>query len=237
MDEHYGLVACDIHQQAIEFLCERLSVQAVLSQHDPHAFDAGDKFDVVFALSFFSHMPNRTFGAWIEALFSVLADDGLLIFTTHGRIAYEDVNRPVLDPSGYWFLSASEQKDIPTDEYGIMVATPFYVIEQIARCPSAAIALFREAFWWGKQDLFIVRRVRADFRPQRAIAPAVSPDPELGRLRSEMARLEQQITSGQADMRVLRDAIEAIHRSTSWRLTVPLRKLRNLFNRRPRASR
>ena len=144
MNEHYELVACDIHEQAVAFLRERLGVAAVQSHSDPHAFDAGAKFDVVFALSFFSHMPDRTFGAWIQALFSVVADNGLLIFTTHGRIAHEQLNRPVLDPSGYYFAPSSEQKDISTHEYGTMIVTPFYVMEQIRKCPCSAVALFQE---------------------------------------------------------------------------------------------
>jgi Methyltransferase domain len=237
MSERYDLVACDIHEQAITFLQEQLGVKAVLSHSDPHAFDARAKFDVVFALSFFSHMPDRTFSAWIEALFSVLADDGLLVFTSHGRIAHEDMKHPELHPSGYWFTAASEQKDIPTDEYGAMIATPFYVTDYIARCPGAALVFFQEAYWWGKQDLFIVRKVPNDFRPQRTAAQASSQDAELEGLRATMARLQDQIAGDEANIQALHDAIATIHRSTSWRVTSPLRKLRGLFRGRPRPRR
>ena len=163
MDDRYDLVACDIHPQAIDFLRERLDVAAVLSRSRPDEFAVDRRFDVVFCLSFFSHMPDRTFGDWIEALFSTLMQGGLLIFTTHGREGYIDIGRPALHPGGYWFAPMSEQKDIPTDEYGCMVATPLYVMERIARCHGAAVVFFQEAFWWGKQDLFIVRKVDTDF--------------------------------------------------------------------------
>jgi hypothetical protein len=165
MNDRYDLVACDIHQQAVEFLSERLGVSAVPSHSDPRQFNSPMKHDVIFALSFFSHMPDRTFGAWLEALFGMLADDGLLIFTTHGRIAHDDMNHPALVPGGYWFLPASEQKDLSTEEYGAMIATPFYVMNRLALCPRAAVLHFHEGFWWGKQDLFVVRKVAIDFRP------------------------------------------------------------------------
>jgi SAM-dependent methyltransferase len=167
MDDRYELIACDIHPMAVKFLREQIGVNAVLSCSDPRDFDAKEKFDVVFALSFFTHMPDRTFGAWIVALFETLADDGLLIFTTHGRVPYEQQNCPVLEPAGYWFFAGSEQKDLPSDEYGITITTPFYVMDQIAGCAGAAVLLFQEAFWWDHQDVFIVRKVRTDFRPRQ----------------------------------------------------------------------
>lgn len=180
MDDRYDLVACDLHPQAIDFLRERLDVAGVQSRSQPAELALDRHFDVVFCLSFFSHMPDRTFGDWIEALFSTLAQDGLLIFTTHGREAHIDTGYPALQPDGYWFASGSEQKDIPPDEYGCMVATPFYVIDRIARCHGAAVMFFQEAFWWGKQDVFIVRKVATDFRPRHAAAaravPAIPPD-------------------------------------------------------------
>jgi hypothetical protein len=166
MSDRYDLVACDIHRTAVTFLREEIGVNAVLSCADPSNFGAKGQFDVVFALSFFSHMPNRTFGAWVTALFETLADDGLLIFTTHGRIVYESQNQPPLEPEGYWFTAGSEQKDLPSDEYGITITTPFYVLDHIARCECAAVVLFQEATWWN-QDLFIVRKVQGDFRGSR----------------------------------------------------------------------
>lgn len=169
MDDRYDVVACDIHPNAVAFLRDQIGVNAVSSCTDPRDFDAQGKFDVVFALSFFTHMPHRTFAAWIKALLAALADDGLLIFTTHGRIVYEGQSCPALEPEGYWFAAGSEQQDISTDEYGVSITTPFYVMEQIAHCPHAAVVLFREALWW-EQDLFLVKKVRSDFRPQRALA-------------------------------------------------------------------
>ncbi len=163
MADRYELVACDIHPQAIEFLRDRLDVDGVLSRSQPAEFAAPRQFDVVFCLSFFSHMPDRTFGDWIEALFSSLSENGLLVFTTHGREAHGDVGRPALDPAGFWFAPLSEQKDIPTDEYGCMIVTPSYVMQRIARCRGATLVLFQAAAWWDKQDLFIVRKTTPAF--------------------------------------------------------------------------
>jgi SAM-dependent methyltransferase len=237
MSLRYDLVACDIHPEAIDFLQDNLGVTGVLSRTSPRDFTQDRNFDVVFCLSFFSHMPDRTFGDWIAALFATLADDGLLIFTTHGRQAQIDVGYPPLKPDGFWFNAISEQKDLPTEDYGTMVATPFYVMEQIARCPNAAVMFFQEAFWWGKQDLFIVRKVATDFRPVRTTS-ASTPlkqdfDPEVVKLREELARLEQRLVAlSRESEHALHDALDLVHRSTSWRVTAPLRVLRTLISKR-----
>lgn len=135
---------------------------ALLSRSNPAEFKADQTFDVIFALSFFSHMPDATWGAWFRALFANLAEHGLLIFTTHGRAGYEDLGRPQLAPSGFWFAPMSEQKDLPTEEYGCTVVTPSYVLEKAESCAGAALVFFREGFWWGKQDVYVVQRTSSD---------------------------------------------------------------------------
>jgi SAM-dependent methyltransferase len=237
MDKRYDLVSSDIHPQAIQFLRERLDVNAVLSASKPRDFVLERRFDVVFALSFFSHMPNRSFGDWLAALFGTLADDGLLIFTAHGREQFIDLDQPTLEPEGYWYAPFSEQKDIPVDDYGIMIAPPLYVMDQIARIANAAVVLVHEANWWGKQDLYIVRKSNIDLRPRRGVAPlsvtTVDPKAEadVERLRAELARCSQQAAHDKTEAMTLRGALDAAHRSTSWRMTAPLRALGELLKR------
>jgi Methyltransferase domain len=229
MHDRYDVVACDIHTQAIEFLRERLGVNAVPSRHRPADFALDRIFDIVFALSFFSHMPHRTFGGWVAALFSRLSENGLLVFTTHGRTGYSHVGNPTLHPEGYWFAPFSEQRDISTEEYGCMVTTPSYVMECIARCPGAALIFFQESYWWGTQDLYIVRKVATDFSPERKAISSRGAEP------CERSRLEELAQEGRRtkkELEVLRAVIHNIHLSRSWRLTALLRTIGALFRHR-----
>jgi hypothetical protein len=45
----------------------------------------------VFALSFFSHMPDATFAAWLERLLSAVKRGGILVFTTRGAISLRNM--------------------------------------------------------------------------------------------------------------------------------------------------
>lgn len=160
MDDKYDLVSCDIHQAAIDFLEQRVGVQGLLSEPNPDDLPAGPRFDVVFALSFFSHIPNTTFYRWIQKLFDFVADGGLLVFTTHGRVGRKAVGDPVLEPEGYWFNPISEQFDLPVEDYGTMITSPYYVFRAIEQDPLAKPVFFEEAFWWGTQDTYIVQKSR-----------------------------------------------------------------------------
>ncbi len=173
MADKYDLLACDIHEQAVEFLAGSLAIRSLLSRREPGELELHGKFDVVFALSFFTHMPDRTWGAWLAKLIDCLADTGVLIFTTHGRTSHNDGGRPPLDPDGYWFGGGSEQKDLPLEDYSTMMVTPGYAVRHIERCDHAAIAFFQEAFWWGKQDTYIVRKVFAPSRSEPLPAPGM----------------------------------------------------------------
>src|SRR5262245_24245596 len=62
------VTASDIHPEAINFLEKQIGVKAALSHAVPELFPIRTEFDVVFALSFFSHMPLATWGRWLRTL-------------------------------------------------------------------------------------------------------------------------------------------------------------------------
>jgi len=80
----WDLTSCDIHSEAIEFLDRQIGVKTLQSAHLPEQFATIEKYDVVFALSFFSHMPRSSFGHWLRALYVSLRTRRRLIFTTNG---------------------------------------------------------------------------------------------------------------------------------------------------------
>ena len=149
-----------IHPAAMEFIAQQLAGKTLLSAHRPEDFRPSEQFDVVFALSFFTHMPKSTFGRWLSALFSAVAPSGHLAFTTHGLKKCTDfaIKPEDIPADGYWFQALSDQKDIDTAEYGTTMTTPACVIGEIYRALRSPIAVFRPDFWWGDQDLWVVKR-------------------------------------------------------------------------------
>jgi SAM-dependent methyltransferase len=146
------VIACDVHAEAVEFL-RRLGVPAALSSTVPEHFNLARKFDVIFALSFFTHMPRRTWGRWLRVLADRLAPSGLLVFTTHGLPSLKEMGVSALDPDGFWFASVSEQKDLDGADYGATATSLAYVMRQLRAC-HLDLRYFREA-GMGHQDVYI----------------------------------------------------------------------------------
>jgi SAM-dependent methyltransferase len=168
--DKYDVYSCDIHPQAVDFLSDRIGVRAILSNRIPSELPVDRQFDVVFALSFFSHMPDAVWEPWLRRLLDFVADDGLLIFTTHGHKSVKYMRSPPPDEHGYWFRAASEQKDLPADDYGTTVTTARYVVDKLHRLRDADLIYFEEGLWWGHQDACILRKMPRDGAGPQAAA-------------------------------------------------------------------
>lgn len=154
-----NIVSCDIHEAACSFNESSLGVKAILSATKPEDLRIeSNSFDVVFALSFFSHMPDHTWGRWLSCLFDKVKPGGHLIFTTHGMITWANLGRPTIPESGIWFSPSSEQKDLDVAEYGSTIVTPEYVRKAVANLLHRDVLLMVEADWWGHQDLYVVKK-------------------------------------------------------------------------------
>lgn len=188
----FEVTASDIHPQAVEFL-RGFGLRAVQSHATPEAFDPGRVFDVIYAFSFFTHMPRGSWGRWLKALGRHVSPGGLLVFSTHGQVSQGLMGVGALEPDGFFFHPVSEQKDLEVAEYGNTITTFGYVHHQL-RGTDLRLVQFREA-GGGHHDIYVLQR-----------------DPAA-------------VGMAQDENALLRQRIEAIEASRSWKLTAPLRGL------------
>jgi len=154
----YKVTPCDIHPGAVSFISEKIGLKSHQSMHRPQDFRVGELYDICFALSFFSHMPDSTWQKWLAALFETVKPGGLLIFTTQGRTSAKFFGEPLLSEAGYWFREESEQQDLDVSEYGQTIVTPGYVFDKISALPNAWPCFFQQAYWWSHQDAYVIRK-------------------------------------------------------------------------------
>jgi SAM-dependent methyltransferase len=150
------LVASDIHPEAIPFL-RRMGCEAFQSCATPEDLECTRRFDFIFVLSLFSHLPDALFARWLTALRKLLKPAGYLMFTTHGHAAMAKVPElsRVLDENlGYGYLPNSDQEDLPAEIYGTTMVTPDYVRRQIAAAGLRERSFAAEE-WWDFQDEWI----------------------------------------------------------------------------------
>ena len=152
----------DIHPAAVAFAQSAFGMKAVASaaRHDDLMIDR--EFDFIFALSFFSHMPDALFADWIAKLYSALKKGGVLLFSTHGETSmrkYPFLRQFYDDKGGHGYNCdiASDQPDIQGENYGTAVSDFHYVARQIKKS-GAGIIRFTAGRWWGHQDEWVLRK-------------------------------------------------------------------------------
>lgn len=149
MHNELEIIPCDIHDEAVKFMSDNLGVSAILSSTQPQNLNLERRFDVVFALSFFTHMPASTWTAWFEKLFSLVDDGGIFIFTTHGFAPWQNIGLPHIEENGFWFSPASEQKDLSTADYGCTITLPHYVLGRIRTLTDGELVFYEQKYWGG----------------------------------------------------------------------------------------
>jgi SAM-dependent methyltransferase len=155
-----NIVSCDIHEAACAFIEGVIGVKTILSATKPEDLGVeSDAFDVVFSLSFFSHMPDRTWGRWLKILYDKVRPGGYLIFTTHGMTTWVNNGKPAMPDDGIWFAPSSEQKDLDVADYGCAIVTPEYVRRVVSDVLHQDVLRMIEADWWGHQDLYVVKKL------------------------------------------------------------------------------
>jgi SAM-dependent methyltransferase len=146
---------CDIHLDAVNFNKDVLGVESYISSPVPEQLKLPPQ-DVIFATSFFSHMPETTWARWLKALANALAPGGVLIFTACG-IVLDKRGVPGLNvkANGFGFMPQSEQYDLEGEEYGLTISYPRWVLPVLASMPELRLSKFHEGLWWATQDTYV----------------------------------------------------------------------------------
>ena len=153
-------VGMDIHGEAVRFNRDILGLQMLQSTQKAEEFYVGQTFDFIFALSFFTHLRREHFRGWLAELHWILKPGGVLMISTHGQISHQllmpDV---VVDPQGYGMMEASEQIDLSTDFYVHAITYPAFVEEMVSPLKGLMLLNYSEAFWFGCQDMYVLKNV------------------------------------------------------------------------------
>jgi SAM-dependent methyltransferase len=130
------VTTCDIHPAAVEF-SRSLGLAAVASSAIPEQFDPGQCFDVICAISFFTHLPRETWGRWLRRICRFLKPGGILIFTTHGRATLPipalkamRITGESVPADGFLYLPVSDQSDLSLYDYGTAITLFEFVFRE-----------------------------------------------------------------------------------------------------------
>ena len=150
------LSVSDVVPGSVDFLQNLLGVQGFYSTPDPDTLTLPQRYQHVFALSLFSHLPESTWGAWLARLHGAVLPGGLLILSTHGLKCAEQSGVQLQE--GYAFFASSESTAIEGQVYGTTFTSPDYVTRTARRVlgAQAQVSLVPNHFW-GNQDAVVIQ--------------------------------------------------------------------------------
>jgi SAM-dependent methyltransferase len=173
---HAKLTASDIDRDAVDFCAETFGAVPIYSTADPSQLEIEDRFDLIWSGSLLTHLDQKEWIAFLDLFEALLVENGLLVFTTHGRRIIERLQDPEdrwvyaetqdqVDTmlsgyarDGFGFFNYSfpegelEKLSLPEQGFGTSLSSPSWVCAQIERRPSLEIVAFMEGRW-GAQDV------------------------------------------------------------------------------------
>ncbi len=145
----------DIYKDAVDFQKKYFKVNGFYSYADPSHVEFPGKFDIIYAGSLFSHLPENRFKQWLSALWGTLNDGGILIFSTHGERLCPSGTQ--MSPSGFAFVGRSESRTLSAEEYGITFVTSGWVKQLAARLGINNIQFLQQELC-GFQDIYVATK-------------------------------------------------------------------------------
>lgn len=91
------ITAADRLDAGVDFCAQTLGAKPLYLEREIGKVEIDDRFDLVWAGSVATHLDWQEILAMLDYLAATLADHGLLIFSTHGQLAYEWLKKSELD--------------------------------------------------------------------------------------------------------------------------------------------
>lgn len=154
------LTVSDVVPGSVDFLKQTMAVDGFYSTIDPAKLTIPGRYEVIFVLSLFSHLPPAVWGAWFRVLYNALAPGGLLIFSTHGEkcARLEGVD---WGDSGCKFYSSSESAVLDGHTYGSTFASPDFVTASVHEALGDSVAVnVIQSHFWGNQDAVVLSKAK-----------------------------------------------------------------------------
>jgi SAM-dependent methyltransferase len=131
-------------------------VDAFPSCADPEEIRIPGRYDLVFVLSLFTHLPVPSWRAWLETLGRSVAPGGVLLFSVHSEELASEERGVRLNEQGYCYLPHSESPSLDPAHYGTTLTTRRLVENQVRSVFGAGPALYLPGAFWVGQDAVAV---------------------------------------------------------------------------------
>jgi SAM-dependent methyltransferase len=161
------LYACEIHQQKIDYCADEFGATPVLSDEDFDAVQFDRTFNLVWAGSLLSHLPQDRYRKALHLYSRVLAPGGIALITLQGRNTehmqeaewkYMTDERFALAATDYHAAGFGYVDYEGLPGYGIAFALPSVAISHLESDPSVSLRAYIERGWDDHQDVLVLQK-------------------------------------------------------------------------------
>jgi SAM-dependent methyltransferase len=211
-------VGTDIDAAAVRWCAQNLTCASfsVNGGLPPLAYRP-ESFDLVCAISVFSHLNEYFQFFWLNELRRILRPGGILLASLHGRYCLNDLPADLIaaiERSGMVFLASGAWREIFPDWYQVAFHTQAYVEQCYARYFD--VLDYLPSGMNGVQDLVVLRRRGCD--DDRSLDRELALYTEREQLRTYAIALERAIATKDQHIHRLEGLIERIESGRAMRL-------------------
>jgi SAM-dependent methyltransferase len=165
-----SLYAVEIDDEALTFCQTTFGAEPIRSTPGFASLDLPQDADLIWSGSLLTHMNVDAWRSFLRLAVAALAPGGVLVATTHGRLATMlakqgssiygsliDVKALAKTYGSAGFAYDDYARDYPT--YGLSFSSPQWVLGELQSILDAKITYFREG-GWGYQDAFALEKLR-----------------------------------------------------------------------------
>lgn len=116
------LTISDLMPDAVDFQRCIFGIEGIVSTVAPERLELPGKYDLIQAISLFSHLPDKLFRQWLVKLWSHLDPNGALIISVHGCGLQSGGGR-----GEFVFVPTSENANLDPNAYGTTWVSSTYV--------------------------------------------------------------------------------------------------------------
>ncbi len=147
-----SMAACDIDEDGVEFCARVFGAHPIVSHEDPDEVSFDRRYELAWSGSLFTHLSGDRWPGFLELFARSLVPGGLVLFTANGFLPAEMLRNLGLSPDDVDRLLDDFKRthfgyvDVGDGSWGLSLARPRWVKEQIERSPLELVSYERGAW-------------------------------------------------------------------------------------------